>query len=291
MTQVEESIVVSEEWQRIDRSLLQGLIVVIGAPDVGKSSFARWLLQQLESERTGRMAFLDGDPGQSVLGPPTTLTLAMIKAGKRDFPCLDNVLRWFVGSTTPHGRMMSHLVGVARLVETAHSKGADTIVHDTTGLVSPAGGGVTLKLAKLDLLRPQTVIAIQRSRELEPLLRYLRHSGRMRLIELPCSTRASRRNPSARRRHRVELFARYFAGAETLRLETSQTAVISQRHIHPNQLVSMEESNGFVLALGVVIHDGRTVEIITPLRETTGVDRIRCGDLVVDPGTGMHWFR
>ena len=291
MTQIEQSIVVSEEWQRIDRSMLQGLIMVIGAPDVGKSSFARWLLQQLESERTGRLAFLDGDPGQSVLGPPTTLTLAIIKAGKRGLPCLDNTLRRFVGSTTPQGRMMSHLVGVARLVEAAHSEGADAIVHDTTGLVGLAGGGVTLKLAKLDLLRPQTVIAIQRSRELEPLLRYLKHRGRTRLIELPCSTSASRRNPSARRRHRVELFARYFAGAEALEFETSQTAVISQRRIHPNQLVSMEESNGFVIALGVAADDGRMVKIITPLRETAGVERIRCGDLVVDPGTGMHWFR
>jgi hypothetical protein len=45
------------------------------------------------------------------------------------------------------------------------------------------------------------------------------------------------------------------------------------------------------LALGVVVRDGRMVEIVTPLRETTRVYRLRCGDLIVDPGTGMHWFR
>ena len=291
MNQVEESIVVSEEWRQIDRSLLQGLIMVMGAPDVGKSSFARWLLGQLESERAGRLGFLDGDPGQSVLGPPTTLTLAMIKAGERNLPGTGRTLRWFVGSTTPRGRMMSHVVGVARLVEAARAEGAGTIVHDTTGLVSPAGGGVTLKLAKLDLLRPHTVIAIQRSHELEPLLRYLRHSCRRRLIELPCSASVSRRDGPARRRHRVEQFVRYFAGANTLKINTGQTALIWRGWVHPNQLVSLEESNGFTLALGVAVRDGRMVEIVTPLRETTRVYRLRCGDLIVDPGTGMHWFR
>jgi polynucleotide 5'-kinase involved in rRNA processing len=291
MTRVEESIVVSKEWQHIDRSLLQGLIMVMGAPDVGKSSFARWLLEQLEGERAGLLVFLDGDPGQSVLGPPTTLTLAMIKAGERNLPRMGRALRWFVGSTTPRGRMISHVVGVARLVEAARSEGAGTIVHDTTGLVSPAGGGVTLKLAKLDLLRPHTVIAIQRSRELEPLLKYLRHSSRPRLIELPCSASVSRRDCSARRLHRAEQFVRYFAGADTLKFNTGQTAFISQGRVHPNQLVSLEESDGFTLALGVVVRDGRTVEIVTPLRETTRVYRLRCGDLIVDPGTGMHWFR
>lgn len=72
MTRVEESIVAAKEWQHIDRSLLQGLIMVMGAPDVGKSSFARWLLEQLEGERAGLLAFLDGDPGRacSALLPP-----------------------------------------------------------------------------------------------------------------------------------------------------------------------------------------------------------------------------
>lgn len=291
MTQAQGPIVASKEWERIDRSALQGLIMVIGAADVGKSVFAQWLLQQLESEPEHRLAFLDGDPGQSVLGPPTTLTLAMIKAGEKNYPPAGSFRKWFVGSTTPRGRMMSHVVGVARLVEVARSEGANTILHDTTGLVSPAGGGVTLKLSKIDLLRPHMVVAIQRSHELEPLLKILRHSISPRLIELACSPSASRRDITTRRRHRTQQFARYFADADSVEFETSRTAVISYGQLHLNQLVSLEDTEGFTLALGVVARDGRVVEVVTPFREANGVDRIRCGDLIVDPGTGKHWFR
>jgi polynucleotide 5'-kinase involved in rRNA processing len=51
------------EWERIDTLQLQGTLLVVGAPDVGKSTFARYLYQRLQ-ESNRRAAYLDGDPVQ-----------------------------------------------------------------------------------------------------------------------------------------------------------------------------------------------------------------------------------
>lgn len=286
---MEQPITVSPEWEQIDRTLLHGPVMIVGASNVGKTTFARWLFQVLLHEHTGPVAFLDGDPGQSELGPPTTLTLAEAGAS-RVFPPTGRILRWFVGSTSPRGHMLVQLAGVGRLVEAAHSDGIGTIIHDTTGLVSPAFGGVALKLAEMDLLRPRVVIAIQDSGELEPLLACLRRSRRMQLIELHTSPFLRGRNVTVRAHHRAEAFVRYFTGAGLVELDTSRLAVVSLRALQPNQVVSLEDAGGFSVALGVITRPGRIVQILTPLRDVAAVDTLRYGNVFVDPATGTHWL-
>ena len=92
-----------------------------------------------------------------------------------------------MGAVSPRGHMLPLLVGAARLVDTAQAAGAETLIYDTTGLVDPAQGGTALKLAKIDLLRPAVLFALQRSNELESLLLPLRRSSRLRVIDLPLS--------------------------------------------------------------------------------------------------------
>ena len=63
-------------WSELDLASLSGVLLVVGAPDTGKSTFARWLVDRLA--QVGQpVALLDGDVGQSSLGLPTTLTLAL----------------------------------------------------------------------------------------------------------------------------------------------------------------------------------------------------------------------
>jgi polynucleotide 5'-hydroxyl-kinase GRC3/NOL9 len=100
---------------------------------VGKSTFARYLYQRLVIEGK-QAAYLDGDPGQSLLGPPTTLTLALGELGepgKHGFPPSGEVRRWFIGSVSPSGHMLPLLVGAARLVRAAFALGGGR-VYDTS---------------------------------------------------------------------------------------------------------------------------------------------------------------
>jgi len=66
---------IPREWTQIDFNKLSGTLMVIGGTDVGKSTFARYLYSHLAG-RGSKVAFIDGDPGQSNLGPPGTMTAA-----------------------------------------------------------------------------------------------------------------------------------------------------------------------------------------------------------------------
>ena len=275
------------EWERIDPFQLQGTLLVVGAPDVGKSTFARYLYQRLqESKRPA--AYLDGDPGQGKLGPPATMTLTT--GSMLDSPFQLEVPAWrsFVGSTTPAGHMLPVVVGAARLIRTAHEAGYEVVVYDTTGLIDPNRGGTHLKLAKINLLRPSILFAIQRDRELEALLRPLFHSRRLEVIEMPVSPRAESRDLLTRRAFRAEKFAHYFAGARPKKLSWARLAVFPIPAFKLNLLVAMEDVNGYILGLGIIqqiVGESREVTLLTPLPSLEGVDSIALGDVVLDPQT------
>ena len=274
-------------WQQIDLAL-HGVLMVIGAPDTGKSTFAQYLYRRLCAE-SSRVAFLDGDPGQSTLGPPAMMTLAMSRDGDDSFPPRGKTWWRFVGAVSPTRHMLPVLVNAARLAQIAQDAdaGADTIVYDTSGLVNPAQGGHHLKLAQVDLLRPTVVFAIQREQELGPILAPLRNS-RVRVMELRPSKAVQARDIPTRQAHRASQFAHYFANARQVTASWNHLVVSPAPRFAFNQLVALEDAEGFTLGLGIVsLSDAaaRQVRLLTPLASLGGVQALRLGDVMVDTKT------
>ncbi len=262
--------------------------MVVGGADAGKTTFARWLYCRATRACRGPAAFLDGDPGQGILGPPATLTLAAAVPGEDHFPPSGTRRRMFLGAVTPRGHMLRHLVAVARLVETARRESLVPVIYDTSGFVDPRAGGVALKLAKIDLLQPDMVVAIRRRGELEPLLRVLRRRRRPVLVELESSPCVRRRDPATRTQRRNESFARYFAGSEVIEIDPDRFFSIPRRPPRTNQLVALEDIRGFTLALGIAVSTRPALRLLTPARDLQGVEGLRLGDLVLDTRTFAH---
>ena len=272
-------------WEALLSEPLHGTVMVMGAPDTGKSTLAGYLYARLAAGGR-RAACLDGDPGQTTLGPPATMTLVM--GAGTDYPPPGRRWRRFVGSVSPRGHMLPMLVGAAALVTVARNAGAHAIIYDTSGLVDPGQGGTALKLAKIDLLRPGTVIAIQREEELEPLLEPLRRFHWLRLHELRPSPAVEPRDPAVRRAHRADRFAAHFAGARPVLLRWDRLAVWPAPDFIFRQLVALEDSDGFVLGLGIVLGAdarAREVTLLTPLASPDGVAALRLGALTIDART------
>lgn len=279
--------IIPETWGQLDLGSLRGVLMVVGAPDTGKSTFARYLFKRLSGEGL-RVAYLDGDPGQSTLGPPTTLSLVIAHPGERRFPPAGQIWRWFIGSVSPHGHMLPLLVAAARLVRVGLEGGADVVVYDTCGLIDPNQGGMALKLAKIDLLQPQVLFAIQVSDELEPLLIPMRRSKRARVVDLSSSSAVRTRVQAARQAYRAEQFAGYFRRAGRVDISWSSQPVFPAPRFALNRLVSLDDANGFALGLGIVLNVNRqmqSVELLTPLPSLEGVQSITLGDISLDRET------
>ncbi len=273
--------------QALDPEALNGLVMIAGASDTGKSTLARLLCARLAA--AGRhVAFLDGDPGQSSLGPPTTLSLAMGLPGQDDFPPRGPILRRFVESVSPRGHYLPLLASAVQLVEAARAAGAQTILYDTTGLVSREHGGLALKAAKIEILRPSTLIVLQERDELEPLLGLFQRRSRPQLLRLQPAAAAQRREPEERRAYRAQQFAAYFAAARPVALELRHFLVWPRCAFVLHQLVALENGDGLALGLGIVLAadlSTRRLVLLTPMTTMSGVRTLHLGDLIVDAQT------
>jgi polynucleotide 5'-hydroxyl-kinase GRC3/NOL9 len=162
-------------------------LVVLGATDVGKSSFCRFLGGML-AQRGGWVGLLDTDLGQKMIGPPACVTLGSWSAdgGLQ----LDRIR--FVGEASPVANMAGVIAASARL---ANAAACDRLIVNTSGLVH--GPGRALKRWKLDALDPCQVVAIAHAGELEPVLAPLPRVHRLRP-----SPEARRKSPAVRERNR-----------------------------------------------------------------------------------------
>ncbi len=145
------ALLAAASWRRL---------VVLGGTDVGKSSFCRLLSSHLASEGQ-RVALLDADLGQKMIGPPACVSLARCTAaGSLDLQHIR-----FVGEVSAAANMAGTIAATARL---AGASNADRLVVNTSGLVT--GPGVALKRWKLDALDPDRVVAIASADELAAVL-------------------------------------------------------------------------------------------------------------------------
>lgn len=269
-------IEIPKTWRQLDEQLFFGVVLVVGGSDAGKSTFVNYLAKTLSPKR--RVALIDGDIGQTTLGPPTTQTLRLF--GPDASPVQST--GWFVGATSPAGHMLQTLIGLQRLVQKAKELGAETILVDTTGLIAPNAGGEALKWSKFDLLRPSTVVALQRADELEAILSPWRNSRRFSLVELPVSPMVQKTSPAKRNALRRENFLRCFLDAATLCISLEEVGVTGRWPLRKEQLVGLSDSEGFLLAVGIVeTLSGKEVQLKTPLSSPQNVDMLRTGSLLL----------
>lgn len=276
------------EWQELDRKALSGTVLLVGATDTGKSTLARWLLEQARS-RGRTAAWLDGDLGQSSLGLPGTLNLLTV-TGESSAPV--QRAAFFVGNSSPQGHMLPVLTGLRRLRDEARSRGADPVFIDTSGLVAQESGGGALKEWEAELLLPTTVIALQRGRELSHLLAPWRHDPRFHLHLLPVAAGVRRRSPQQRAERRQLLFRSFFAKTELLRIGKGQRPIYGWQNAAPGCLAGLLDRQGLLLGVGVVTRiqaDG--LELFSPCRPAEQLAAVRLGRLRIDPLTGSELHR
>lgn len=283
-------ISVPREWERIKPESLEGTIMVIGESDSGKTTFACYLFLQL-CRCHNSVAFLDCDVGQSTLGLPTTMNLALSSGERSVFPPKGETLSYFVGSTSPRGHMLPTVIGAHKLQKKAQELGAEAIVVDTTGLVSRAAGGGALKQWKIELLKPSVLVGLERGAELEHILWPWRWDKRVRVYDLPVSEHVIEKTRTERITHREKRFLSYFQKAHALRVAFREVVVFGIEMMAGGRLLAFQDDQGFAMALGVARaydRNGQELAVSTPLPSPEGVSSIRFGSLKLDPATGQE---
>jgi len=275
----------------------RGVVMLIGSPDTGKTTFALRLIRAaLSAGRT--VAFVDGDTDQSTVGPPACAGLAVFESPADVEGPIEAERLHFVGAIGPEGVILQQVVATAVLVEEARER-ADLVVVDTTGTVSGVVGQ-TLKYHKMEVCRPDVVIGFQRGAELEPLVGMLRRFFTADVEVAPVDPDVRPLNPEDRRTARAKSFAAAFAEPlQRWRVRNTVFAPTLPAGLDVTRLegvlVGLQDGSGHCLGLGVLEHDDGVLKVVTnrgegmrglwlgSLRldlETFDVSKVRLGDVM-----------
>jgi len=287
---VNRELIIPPAWEEL-RDLLAdrgtGVVYVLGPTDTGKSTLCRFLVGNLAGPEPA--AYLDADTGQSTIGPPATIGLVFC-AGK---PVrLTRTFLRFVGSTSPQGHMLQHLVSTARLLDIAREQGVCPVIIDSPGWV---GGPVAeeFQVRMIDLLRPDILVAIQKERELEGILANFRSRTGMTIRSIAPSPQVQVRSRAWRARYRQERFRTYFSGNILAEIPLSGTGFHGRipdsfrDEDWKNLLIALCDPDMMVISLAIVEKldlMGGVLHIRSPPVDLSRVASVQVGSILLEAG-------
>jgi len=259
-----------------------GVVMLIGAAETGKTTLSKLLI--LDALDAGfSVAFVDGDVASTIAGPPACVGLKYIESPADLDPEAPPAEMRFVGSISPQGVVLPHVVAVARLVEAARAQ-ADLVIVDTTSVV---GGvvGQTLKYHLWELTQPDLGIALQRGEELEPIIGMLRRFLSAKITTAEPPNDATPPSPMERQMRQSDALRQALAAPlPRWRVQTTVFAPTLPEEFDLDRLngmlVGVQDDEGRCLGLGVVESTDGVLRVATHLGEE--MRGLRLGSLRVD---------
>ncbi|MCD6372428.1 MAG: polyhydroxyalkanoate depolymerase [Thermococcus sp.] len=224
-------------------------VMVVGGTDSGKTTLLTFLMNEFIA-RGLSVTVVDSDVGQKSILPPATISLGVPRGPISSPSELEGVLHYFIGTTSPGQYAGEMALGVAKLAEIA-SKTADVTLIDTTGFVS--GVGLEMKRLKVELVRPDFLILLEREGELELLARSVGHLTRV--IRLSVSDKVREYSREERREVRKEKWKRYFESSSILevdlrRITPTGTSMFQGRGLSGGEKSLLSEVFGWIVFAG-----------------------------------------
>jgi len=195
-------------------------LLILGGVDVGKTVFTLYLANHLTSQGK-RVLIIDEDLGQSEISAPTTIGMAYVTRPIVSFAQVRRVEAFFVGSTSPAGLMHRVLIGVKVLLDRAAEYKVDCVVINTDGWILGREAR-ELKMGMIMLAKPNVVVAIQKSNEVEPIIRPFEGQRWLQIIRLVAPQAIRARTLEERRVQRESMYLKYFEGGRVIKLPLSK---------------------------------------------------------------------
>ncbi|MEM3699325.1 MAG: Clp1/GlmU family protein [Candidatus Bathyarchaeia archaeon] len=206
--------------------------MVLGTVDSGKTSFCTYLTNRLLQEKQ-KVAILDGDLGQSDIGPPCTVAYTFLTKPVTDLFNLEAKNAFFIGYTSPSLAINKVIEGVTSLKREILDGNPDFIVINTDGWIE-GEDAVNYKVQLVKELNPHIIFCIQQKDELTPILNSLEGFQKI-VVESPPTIK--QRSREKRRSLRELGYIKYLKNAKV------QTLPISWLKIEANEFFGLGTSH------------------------------------------------
>jgi polynucleotide 5'-hydroxyl-kinase GRC3/NOL9 len=216
------------------------IAMVMGKADSGKTSFCAHLINKLVSAKQ-KVAIIDGDLGQSDIGPPCTVAYAFITKPLTKLYSLKAENAFFVGATSPSEAVSKTIEGLALMKAEILERTADFVVVNTDGWVE-GEEAVEYKAQLAEMLEPDVVLCIQQKDELKLLLAALM---KFRKIVIDSSLAVKQRSTEKRKNLRQTSYAKYLTDAKVKSLPLNQLTIEEKTAL----AIRQGEEEGLLLGL------------------------------------------
>ncbi len=241
----------------------RGKVLIVGASDTGKSTLTTFLANGLVRKRiTPRI--VDADIGQADIGPPTTVSTAVVPHCLASLADATPTSMIFVGHTSP-SRVRAKLTNaISRLSE--FTQESLTLINTDGWVLDPEA--VIYKIELIEAIQPDLVLGIARGAELEPILR----GARTPSMRIEASKLVLERSQSDRRQIRTAGYRRFLDGGNVISYPKLKTKVklpapLTSIQAEPaamlrNLIVGLLDRQGVLLQLGVLLNlDENTLRV------------------------------
>ena len=265
-------------------------ILFIGGSDTGKTTLIMDIANFLLCAKM-RVFIMDSDIGQSHIGPPTTIGIAEIKNTFSDFSEIEAEKIYFVGTVTPASNILGMITGVEKI---SHYQWKGKLLIDTTGYINDALA-IYLKIHKIEVLKPDLVILLEKGKELELIEKFLKFSL-VNMIRIKVPEGIPSKSMEERAEYRKKRFIEYFKGSreEKINLENLSVKIIGFRYVKEfdevislnlkGVVVSFFDKNFEDISLGIVVEkDGKYFKVATPLKNFSKVKGMVISSFFLNP--------
>ncbi|UCE16533.1 MAG: hypothetical protein JSV12_02675 [Candidatus Bathyarchaeota archaeon] len=223
-------------------------VMVMGGTDSGKTSFCVYLANRALKEGL-KPAVIDGDLGQSDIGPPSTIGFSRVTKQIKDLVEMTAESVCFVGMTSPSSAVNKVGEELAMMKSGVLQTDVDFLIVNTDGWVE-GEEAVGYKVQLAERVVPDAVVGIQQTNELTSILTLLKEKRRVIAIESPQVV--WKRNKEKRKSLREFGYKKYLKEAKVRLFPLSQIKVedaLSETggHLTVEHMERMEE--GLLVAL------------------------------------------
>jgi len=208
-----EGSTIPASWDKASNEILSHgklvTVIVMGGVDSGKTSFCTYLANKaLRRER--KIAIIDGDLGQSDIGPPSTIGFSHMTTLIKDLFEMKAENAYFVGLTSPSKAVNRVIEGLSALKGRVLDTGINFLIINTDGWIE-GEEAARYKIRLTEMVVPDIVVGMQQEDELTSILTALKET-KVLIIDSP--TMIHKRNREKRKVLRELSYRKYLKGAK-----------------------------------------------------------------------------
>jgi polynucleotide 5'-hydroxyl-kinase GRC3/NOL9 len=263
---------ISPSWREAGDLLRQsqGLVVVLGDVDVGKSTLSTYLANVCFAHGVGT-SIIDGDIGQADIGPPTTTSSSTVSNHILSLQDLRPERSHFIGDTSPSIVSAKLIQSITHLKDEISERSEVKIVN-TDGWVKDEEA-VSYKVQLLNSLRPNIVLGLSSNSELDHIL----DRQQCPTLKLEASRFSRTRTREERKKAREEGYRRFLQNPKhlDLKLNTIKLRVfnkyrqerIDQDSTHKGTIAGLLDEEGMLLSIGRIVRIQNGIVRVTTVAE------------------------